>query len=401
MNEHLLKHLKNDPEYSLSEAERTLMRAELAELSRAPVTVRTSVPSPWFVYLMRPMPLAAFALILTISTTSVSFAAGGALPGDVLYPVKVRVNENVELALSPGIEAKAAVRVRHAEERLRETELLAAEGALTDEVAERAAAAVAKNVEAAVEAAASLREEGDENAAENLHGHIASALSAHAELLEAHAENFDAKPRETLRTLARAASDAVSRVETPIEDGGIDEARVRIAAEAAEDRAKGRLRDLAERLEKNGVADETELAFADEYARLASEFDATAEYGSADDFRNAAKTYESIDRRAYRALTFLTSAQRIGKKTDKEVVVVLESEAPGAMNAAPVALRAKTAAEPEAATMSLMMDEAVATGEAATTTSDMAEEAPHEPVEEAWQPRSERLQFWLRDRSDD
>ena len=75
----------------------------------------------------KPMP--AFLGILLILGTAgvggVSLAAEGALPGDLLYPVKVGVNEEVRAAVSFSAEAKTEWDARRLERRLEEAEKLA------------------------------------------------------------------------------------------------------------------------------------------------------------------------------------------------------------------------------------------------------------------------------------
>ena len=57
-----------------------------------------------------------------------SFAAQSSLPGDVLYPVKIHVNEAVRSSLTFSTASKASLETELAEARLKETEELAAEG---------------------------------------------------------------------------------------------------------------------------------------------------------------------------------------------------------------------------------------------------------------------------------
>lgn len=68
-------------------------------------------------------------LIVTVSFGT-TFAAAGALPGDLLYPVKVHVNENVELAVAFTPEAKVETKTKHALRRLSEAEELYKNGQL-------------------------------------------------------------------------------------------------------------------------------------------------------------------------------------------------------------------------------------------------------------------------------
>lgn len=62
-----------------------------------------------------------------------SFAAEGALPGDILYPIKIHVNENIQELAAVSDEAEAKVQAKLAERRLEEAEKLASRGKLTAE----------------------------------------------------------------------------------------------------------------------------------------------------------------------------------------------------------------------------------------------------------------------------
>lgn len=68
-------------------------------------------------------------LIITVSFGTTS-AASKALPGDLLYPVKIHVNEAVELATAFTSEAKVEVKTKHALRRLSEAEELYKNGKL-------------------------------------------------------------------------------------------------------------------------------------------------------------------------------------------------------------------------------------------------------------------------------
>jgi hypothetical protein len=86
------------------------------------------------------------------------------VPGDVLYPVKVRFNEEIRSSLSFGGYQKIAWETARVERRIAEARLLASEGKLTEE----AQAAIEEEVQAHTEAAqkelAQLREDDEEDA---------------------------------------------------------------------------------------------------------------------------------------------------------------------------------------------------------------------------------------------
>lgn len=101
-------------ESKMTEGERSLMRQNLLSTiegakSRSELGSTTgkkihtiSKPSPytnwtvwqWFIDINKTYAITAFALVMILSG-GVSFAAKGTLPGDLLYPIKIAVNENV------------------------------------------------------------------------------------------------------------------------------------------------------------------------------------------------------------------------------------------------------------------------------------------------------------------
>jgi hypothetical protein len=108
----------------LTDAERSRVHAAL----RAAMTPEES-SSPYFIHAWTFRAAVAFAVVLVI-TGGTAYAAEGALPGDLLYSVKVDVNEPVTGALAFTPEAKAAWHTQVAETRLAEAEALAEKGTL-------------------------------------------------------------------------------------------------------------------------------------------------------------------------------------------------------------------------------------------------------------------------------
>jgi len=135
-----LNNLKNEADnIRLTSAEKSVMRARIFEnkgqslAQGSPRTVLTRSPYVFMSYHVR-MVLAGLLLFVLAGTGTVS-AAQGALPGDLLYPVKVSVNEKVEVALAPTPAAKAEVQVRLAERRVDEARELSVRGRLDEKTA--------------------------------------------------------------------------------------------------------------------------------------------------------------------------------------------------------------------------------------------------------------------------
>ncbi|HTK33088.1 MAG TPA: DUF5667 domain-containing protein [Candidatus Paceibacterota bacterium] len=100
-----------------------------------------SVKSPysisiWTRHFNRPLSyvLASFLIMLLAGGTTV-FASESALPGDVLYPVKIHVSEPIKVALALNAEERQKIQVAQVEERLKEAETLAVQGRLASTTA--------------------------------------------------------------------------------------------------------------------------------------------------------------------------------------------------------------------------------------------------------------------------
>ena len=129
---------------SLDAHERARMREELKLFmtehpARMPFILRMSTS---FSSILDAAPLSyvrlhpvALALVLVLGLgVGTSYAAERALPGDVLYPVKLNVTESLQGALAVSDEAKAQWNAKRASRRLAEAEVLAQNGRLTAEV---------------------------------------------------------------------------------------------------------------------------------------------------------------------------------------------------------------------------------------------------------------------------
>jgi len=137
-----LNNLKHEADkIRLTSAEKSAMRARIFDAlkgqSLESPELRTVLnrrsPYVFMSYHMR-MALAGLLLFVFAGIGTVS-AAQGALPGDLLYPVKVSVNEKVEIALAPTPAAKVEVQVRLAERRIDEARELSVRGRLDDKTA--------------------------------------------------------------------------------------------------------------------------------------------------------------------------------------------------------------------------------------------------------------------------
>lgn len=127
---------------------------------------------------------AALVLLLTLGGGT-SYAAESALPGETLYPVKVRFNEPIAGFFTIGDKANAKWQARLAERRLGEAEYLVLKGALDTETQAALGAEVAAHVKQIVSRAAKLDERGERDAAAGVRADAETSLRAHADVIAA------------------------------------------------------------------------------------------------------------------------------------------------------------------------------------------------------------------------
>lgn len=181
----------NAKEIRMNEKDKKEIRNFLIETMRTG-DVRAAIPAGqgmWsakthysFYSFLRPMPI-AFILVLLVGGSGVSYAAEGSLPGEVLYPVKVHVNESVRGWVSVSEEAKADWEARRALRRLEEAEKLAVAARLNEETRVQIEANFERHANKVEERIEKFEERDTEKAAE-VTAHFEVSLNAHARILE-------------------------------------------------------------------------------------------------------------------------------------------------------------------------------------------------------------------------
>jgi len=192
----------------LTHAEKAAMKARIFGV---PSSVRPE-PSPYvfmsFISYNMRMSFAGLLLFVLVGTGTAS-AAQGALPGDLLYAVKLSINEKVETALALTPAAKAHVEVHLAERRIEEAQVLAAEGRLNAAVAEELAVSFDTHAQSAQDIA-DAAEEKEPGTATEVKTKLASSLSIHGAVLQKigrNSNNEDTKEHSNVlgtRVIARA-----------------------------------------------------------------------------------------------------------------------------------------------------------------------------------------------------
>ena len=198
----------------LSAQEKSAMKARIFGVP-APVAMAPQ-SSPYFIFsyqFLQARVLAPMMVLLVVFVgAGTAGAAQGSLPGDLLYPVKISVNEAVEVALATTPVAKAEVSAKLAERRVEEAEVLASRGELTPEAGEELAASFDAHADTAATLATEI-EAHSPDAAMSLRAKLDSSLLAHgailATLTEGGAkENQEATGVVAARVLARTENSA-------------------------------------------------------------------------------------------------------------------------------------------------------------------------------------------------
>lgn len=166
-------------QFRLSADEKALMRAQIFGAA-SPVTVQHS-PYFLFSYQFR-MVMAGVMLFVLAGAGTASAAAGSALPGDILYPIKINVNEAVKVALATTPVAKAVLHAELADVRVEEAQALAVQGKLNASTTQQLAANFDEHAKSAQELTKMLAV-SDPAAAVQITTQLDSALSANGAVL--------------------------------------------------------------------------------------------------------------------------------------------------------------------------------------------------------------------------
>lgn len=205
----LLKQLKKGSrEIRLTGDEKSAMRQALVQFARENPIMHTAeakhsraVVSPYsFMRKARGLKILSATVIggILIGGT-VSFAAEGALPGNVLYPVKTEINERVRSMASVTPQAKAGWDVVLVERRLSEMKEVGLMETVSLETKEVARANVKKYTERAQKRIVELDDSDDDEGALMVAENLARILQAHETiLLEDIDTNADDDDEETL-----------------------------------------------------------------------------------------------------------------------------------------------------------------------------------------------------------
>lgn len=193
-----------------------------------------SILSPFASTLKRPVAMLAMAALVVVGGGS-TYAAAGALPGNPLYPLKVKVIEPVQGLLAVTSEAKAEWHASITNKRLAEVEELAKKEILTPEEGVKSQDRFDRSLEAAQATLTKLSQENP-GAAKKIEESFAAALGEKEDALEMlgvsttsrnakEAREFAGHIREKVGEAFKNNPDALLRAKQPNRDDGAGDAQ--------------------------------------------------------------------------------------------------------------------------------------------------------------------------------
>lgn len=208
--------------------------------SRLDVVYPSSVRSPWttlsfgsWVRGHRFVTVVAAFLIVAISGNSIVLASNEAVPGDALYPFKVKVAEPIRVALAIDPVEKAEVQTSLVQNRFEEAEVLAARGELNDDVEREISSRIDEHL-AEVEKSVEEMQKTYPDRAQDANIAVEASMNAHAKILDT-LEPRISKPwaSNTVRIAAKARETAKKfEVRSEDDEDGKNGIEIAIADEA-------------------------------------------------------------------------------------------------------------------------------------------------------------------------
>lgn len=139
---------------------------------------------------------AILSFLVIFGGAGISFAAEKALPGDILYPVKIGVNEEVRGLLAVSDENKVKWLTKVAERRMEETETLAKENRLDQKAQEKIERSFDENTKKIQEKLKVIGDKNNANTAEDVSNNIENTLDRHEKILQKLSEDKSESRKE-------------------------------------------------------------------------------------------------------------------------------------------------------------------------------------------------------------
>src|SRR3990172_12867148 len=174
MNDELEKIFKKGKEVRLNPSEKEKMRDFIISYARK--NERKQKLSIFSIFKTIP---AIISIVIIFGGIGISFAAERALPGDILYPVKVGVNEEARGLVAISDEKKVKWLATVAERRIEETEMLVKENRFDSASKEKIEKNFGENTKKLEEKLRSIAEKNDSERAEEVSRNLEDELERH------------------------------------------------------------------------------------------------------------------------------------------------------------------------------------------------------------------------------
>jgi hypothetical protein len=269
------------------------------------------------------MPIALILVLLLGGGTSA--VAETSLPGDLLYPIKVSVNENVRSILAISADAQARWDARRAEKRIEEVEKLIEENKMDDERALEVEARLDAQIKKFENGIIKLSEKKRHSSAAEINSNFGASLNAHQDILvklEQKDTSLSAKIRPIFMKLGLYSnSNEESRVRIEAELSADSSTEPQASAEGKMKAAQNKIDEVTKFLENKKDSVSAEV-YASASARLDVAKQAVVEgntYLSTKNYGSAFSSFQRASRLAQEAKLALNSNINIKIDTDVRI----------------------------------------------------------------------------------
>lgn len=320
-----LRHLSLSEKEKLSVWSNLKAYAEFKPIADERIGKRTRLPSvkptngfPLFLKL-KPMSFIASLLIVSLFGGGTAFAAEGAVPGDILYPIKTDITENVRGAFALDNEAQATFEAWRAERRLNEAAKLVQKGSLSADAKEKIETKFSEHSDRVEDRLVKIAEKNPALAAE-LSARFEASLHAHEAILENLEDRFESEDdgiKTSVRIREREDSVAKIRIRTV---GALTASTTSDAAHEAQKNAALRLEAVSQKaltratlaLEaaSSTLTAEAKIRFDTALANAQASHEAGTSARDAENYRGAVIAFEQSLRASFTLSAALTANDR-------------------------------------------------------------------------------------------
>lgn len=200
----------------------------------------------------------------------IAFGANYALPGDILYPVKVGINEKIQIMAAFSSESKAKAEISFAALRLEEAEKLAKENKLDAATSDELNARFSVHANSAKDNIRDLKKDNDFQTAAEIDSDFETALATHRNILTSMSASSSGSGLENSEIASIIGSVGVelqaivgNRVESEAKLSLDSKENIQNASEQKIQAAEAKIKELEEIIERNKV-----FLRAESYAQL-------------------------------------------------------------------------------------------------------------------------------------